>query len=108
MQIGHFFIRGQSYGSREIRPMIRWGAPHLHPSYCFICPKCGEIWAQIFIEGQDYAPIVRRCLEHGSGSLNKIFPPDFHRNFPREVLLRELQIVHHHQIADERTYMNIL
>lgn len=66
-------------------------------SYCYFCPRCGEIWGRLRHEGAGYWQcIYRLCRKHGDGRLSMQYPAGqplgVARGWPHAALLREFLI----------------
>jgi hypothetical protein len=96
-----FEADGQILGERQIPNFGRselFGGMKAQDSFCYFCPKCGEIWGRLRHEGAGYWQCVyRNCRKHGGGVLSMQYPADtptgVGRDWPREALLRELMVL---------------
>lgn len=64
MTRAHYFIGKRSYGTSTFHG-LRWQPTN----YRFICPECGESWAEILVDGGEgewaWAVKLRHCVNHG-------------------------------------------
>lgn len=73
--------------------------PVLHNTgYCFVCPRCGELWARVTLKGAVHAILSRNCSDCQPnykymlllpGSLWLDYDPEFNDALPQPVLERE-------------------
>ena len=72
MALQSFFAGGRCLGSREI-PNFRSDPTFglvTAASWAYFCPRCGDIWARLAVEGSPTTQLAQRpCLEHGDGTL---------------------------------------
>ncbi len=99
-QLRHFFIDGQylgtgpaaDYAFRDERARKPWAT-------AYFCPICGEVWARIAIDGQQYHVYSLPCIKHIPkweftvyGSVWMDNERQLTDSFPPAVLARELDI----------------
>ena len=60
----YFLIEDSIFAEYEVGPQIVMGAVQQPPSYAFMCPHCGKIWARAFIEGQEFFAVTAHCRQH--------------------------------------------
>lgn len=96
-----FEADGRYLGQREVPNFQRSSlfGHHITSSFCYFCPKCGEIWGRLHHEGGYWQLCIRNCQRHGDGRLSELYdrygdfqPALLARDWPREALLREFLI----------------
>lgn len=80
------------YGTGSVEKQPYWaGKPGFPPSRILVCPKCGEAWGRIEVDGVSFLPLPRHCPEHGGGSL---LLADAKYNYPPMVIRASLKTGH--------------
>jgi len=98
MPFCHYIVEGRQLASREFVKSCS--------SFIYICPRCGNNWAQVISDNGEFFPQRRPCSRCDwagmvPGSIASALPAEWvaHNSInvtleylPREVLLRELEI----------------
>lgn len=84
-------LRGEKKrGQGSVNIHNRYAQPHWMLGHTFVCPKCGEAWAQIAVPGYPFRAIERLCPDHGPGRLTPVFPSLEEWDLPTFSLEREV------------------
>lgn len=83
------------------------GKIYLPSNYTLVCPICGYQWAKRTIlheQARRFWPLMQPCLPCGHGFMWLPFNENWNRSFPKELLHRELEVLHMHIEAGRNTY----
>lgn len=94
----HYFLGNRLLGTS--RQLPAWADTQLltENNLAFICPRCGEVWGRVTIDGiePEWLPVRRGCVRHPwSDAVGGSFIAPWRTTFaelPPEVLLYELNI----------------
>lgn len=104
MPLQHFFVQSRYLGNRQVANFRQDSAfgPRTTESVCWFCPRCGEIWARLAVEGSQYHQHwTEYCPKHGDGRIDRDsrfewWPCELAADWPDEalryVLLNELRL----------------
>lgn len=106
MPATHYFLGNRLLGSTN---QLQWWTDSKPdaPSRVFVCPLCGDAWARVLTEGQNWMPVVLVCAKHppepeyrylGSRIPGSLIPPWRVplEQFPLPVLRREVVLRYEH------------
>jgi hypothetical protein len=92
MLTAHWFAENRTLGSSEYPNLGFTSFLRIPKSTAYFCPRCGELWGRVHLEGiiPSWEVLERACIRHGSGFLYHPTYEELWPMAPADVMMREL------------------